>query len=375
MKIGIITLRLHENYGGILQVYALQKTLQRMGHDATLIDKSRFIYMPLFRKITSYGKRVIKKILIDKNTVIKWDKKYNNDVRIISTYTYPFILKYIKRIEAVYNYSNIKKNDFDAYVVGSDQVWRPMYFGQNIIQCAYLSFAKNWDVKRISYAASFGTKDWEYTQKQTAECSKLLKQFNAVSVRESSAVELCKKHFNINALHVLDPTMLLKADDYINLFKASGTAKSPGTLMCYILDNNKEKENIISHIEKSFNLKAFSVNSKYEVADAPIEERVQPPVESWLRGFYDAEYVITDSFHACVFSILFEKPFIVYGNKERGMARFHSLLSIFGLENRLVTTKDEAEKVITQPIDWERVNTIKKEWQDKSINFLKENLK
>ena len=306
--------------------------------------------------------------------MIRWDKEYNDYAKTFSTYTYPFILKNIKRFEANYNYSNIKKNDFDAFIVGSDQVWRPKYFGQGIISRAYLSFAKKWNVKRISYAASFGTEDWEYTSQQTKECNELLRLFNAVSVRENSAVELCKEHYGVEALHVLDPTMLLSKEDYTTLFEVARTPKSSGSLMCYILDSNEEKENIISQIEKKLYLKAFSVNSKYEVADAPIEERIQPPVETWLRGFYDAEYVITDSFHACVFSILFEKPFIVYGNKERGMARFLSLLSIFGLEDRLITNNEEAEKVISKPIDWEKVNTIKHEWQEKSINFLKENL-
>ena len=374
MKIGILTLRLHNNYGGILQAYALQKVLQQMGHDATLIDKSRFIKLPFFKKYPSYFKRLIKNVLFDSNLVVRWDKKYNDDMNVISINTYPFILKHIKRIEANNNYSNIKQDDFDAFVVGSDQVWRPMYFGQAIIPCAYLSFAKEWNVKRISYAASLGTEDWEYTEEQTTECKELIKLFDAVSVRESSAVELCKKHFDTSAMHVLDPTMLLDASDYIKLFEDENTAQSPGSLMCYILDENKEKQEVVSCIEQTLHLKSFSVNSKYEVADAPLEERTQPPVEAWLRGFNDAEFVITDSFHACVFSILFEKPFIVYGNKNRGMARFHSLLSIFGLENRLITNSEDALRVINEPINWEAVNAKKKEWQEKSYNFLKKNL-
>ena len=376
MKIGIITLPLHNNYGGILQAYALQKVLQDMGHDATVIDKSQreFIKIPFLRRIYIYAKRLIKKILIDRQMIVRWDKKHNKNIEIMRTHTYPFLLKHIKRKDAERDYSNIKEKEFDAFIVGSDQVWRPIYFGQDIISNAYLSFAKDWNVKRISYAPSFGTEDWEYTQEQTAECSELLKHFNAVSVREASAVELCKEHYGVEALHVLDPTMLLSAEDYIKLFETAETPKSKGNLMCYILDNNKENENIISQIETTFNLKAFSVNSKYEIAEAPIEERIQPPVESWIRGFYDAEYVITDSFHACVFSILFEKPFIVYGNKKRGVARFLSLLKISGIEDRLVTNNKEAEKIISQPIDWEKVNTIKKEWQEKSINFLKSNL-
>ena len=376
MKIGILTLRLHNNYGGILQAYALQKVLQQMGHDVTLIDKSRFIKLPLFSfsRYYLYFKRLILKILSDRNLPVRWDKKRNEDMAIMSTNTYPFILRYIKRIEANHDYSNIRHNDFDAFVVGSDQVWRPKYFGQTIIPCAYLSFAKEWNVKRISYAASFGTEEWEYTEAQISECKEWIKRFDAISVRESSAVQLCKEHLNADALHVLDPTMLLSATDYIQLFKDANTPRSSGSLMCYILDETEDKQKVVSNVEETLHLTAFSVNSKYEVRTAPLEERIQPPVEAWLRGFYDAEFVLTDSFHACVFSILFEKPFIVYGNKDRGMARFHSLLSIFGLENRLVTSSAEAQKVISVPIDWSLVNAKKKEWQEKSLNFLKNNL-
>ena len=376
MKIGILTLPLHNNYGGILQAYALQTVLKRMGHDAVVIDKSREIKLPIisFSRYFLYFKLLAHKVLVDRNTTIFWDRKHNREYKVISTYTLPFIQQYIKRFIAARDYSNIKQSDFDAFVVGSDQVWRPKYFGRDIISKAFLSFAKDWNVKRISYAASFGTEEWEYTEVQTLECKEWIKKFDAVSVRESSAVQLCKEYLNVDALHVLDPTMLLSATDYIQLFKDANSPQSPGSLMCYILDETEGKQKVVSNVEETLNLTAFSVNSKYEVRTAPLEERIQPPVEAWLRGFYDAKFVVTDSFHACVFSILFEKPFIVYGNKDRGMARFHSLLSIYGLENRLVTSSAEAQKVISLPIDWSVVNAKKKEWQEKSYNFLKNNL-
>ena len=376
MKIGIITLPLHNNYGGILQAYALQTVLKRMGHDAVVIDKSREIKLPIlsFSRYFLYFKLLAHKVLVDRNTTIFWDRKHNREYKAMSTYTLPFIQQYIKRFTAARDYSNIEQGDFDAFVVGSDQVWRPKYFGQNIISNAFLSFAKDWDIKRISYAASFGTEEWEYTEAQTSECKEWIKKFDAVSVRESSAVKLCKEHLDVDALHVLDPTMLLSATDYIQLFKDANSPQSPGSLMCYILDETEDKQKVVSNVEETLNLTAFSVNSKYEVCTAPLEERIQPPVETWLRGFYDAKFVVTDSFHACVFSILFEKPFIVYGNKDRGMARFHSLLSIFGLENRLVTSSAEAQKVISVPIDWSLVNAKKKELQEKSFNFLRNNL-
>ena len=116
------------------------------------------------------------------------------------------------------------------------------------------------------------------------------------------------------------------------------------------------------------------MNSKYDDPSAPIEERIQQPVEKWLLAFYDAEFVITDSFHACVFSIIFNKPFIVYGNKERGFARFESLLKLFGLEERLVCSPNEIDKVLKTPIDRERVNSIHKQMKEKSLSFLTKNL-
>ncbi|MBO5865308.1 MAG: polysaccharide pyruvyl transferase family protein [Bacteroidaceae bacterium] len=374
MKIGILTLPLHNNYGGILQAYALQRVLQKLGHDAMVIDRERYIRLPLYRKGLSYCKRLIKKIITDRSLAIQWDKEYNHNINIMRKNTYPFLLKHINRIVIKKNYNELNSYNFDAFVVGSDQVWRPWYFGRNIIADAFLSFTKGKDVKRISYAASFGTEEWEYTPIQTNKCKELIKRFDAVSVREDSAVKLCKEHLDVDALHVLDPSMLLNAEEYINLFESAATSKSKGTLMCYILDADTNKDKLIANVATTLNLKPFSVNSKYEIPNAPIEERIQPPVEEWIRGFYDAEYIITDSFHACVFAILFKKPFIVYGNKERGMARFLSLLKIFGLEDRLVLNAQNAEKVINKPINWNTVDIKLAEWRNKSLDFISKNL-
>ena len=374
MKIGVLTLPLHNNFGGILQAYALLKTLNDLGHDAVLIDKSKYVSLgPWYKKYSIYLKRAVQKYLMQKDTIIRADVEQNRITKVISRNTDLFINRNIKRI-FTRDFSNIAEKDFDAIIVGSDQIWRPQYFFSKI-ENAYLEFAKDWDIKRIAYAASFGTGEWEYTKEQTANCATLLKKFNAVSVRESSAVKLCNEKFKVEALHVLDPTMLLEKDEYINLFKETETAKSDGNLFCYILDSGTEKDDIINTIATEKRVKPFYVNSKYEDLAAPLEERIQQPVEKWLRAFYDAEFVITDSFHACVFSIIFNKPFIVYGNRERGMARFESLLKIFGLKDRLVATKEEAIKTAYKPVDWKKVNAIHLQWKEKSIAFLTENLK
>ena len=352
----------------------MQKVLKDFGHNVVLIDKSRYVSLgPWYKRYPIYIKRGINRYILGKDIIVKADVEQNRVPKTIAKYTEPFIEKYIRRVYTK-DFSNIREKDFNVLIVGSDQIWRPKYFYSKI-ENAYLDFAKEWKIKRITYAASFGTEEWEYTEEQTNNCATLLKKFNAVYVRESSAVQLCNDNFGVKAEHVLDPTMLLCKEDYIKLFKDYNTAQSDGNLFCYILDEGEEKKSIIDCIAKEKGLKPFYVNSRYEELDAPLEERIQQPVEKWLRAFNDAEYIVTDSFHACVFSIIFNKPFIVYGNRERGLARFKSLLSIFGLEERIVSTKEEATKAISKPINWERVNEVHRLWKEKSMSFLVNNLK
>lgn len=370
MRIGILTLPLHTNYGGILQAYALQTVLERMGHDVCLIEKKRQpLRLPLWKAPLSYGKRIIKN-LTGHPYPICFEQKINREEPLVRQNTDKFVNKYIKR-RFVDDFSEIGKDDFDAIVVGSDQVWRPKYFIDGI-ENAYLTFAKEWNIRRIAYAASFGTDKWEYSSEQTTSCRRLLKNFDAVSVRESSAVTLCREHLGVDVKRVLDPTMLLSTNDYMKLFDANGTPKSNGNLLCYIIDETPEKMSFVNKIAQERGLIPFRVNSKVENLIAPLQERIQPPVEQWLRGFYDADFVVTDSFHACVFSILFNKPFFVLGNEKRGLSRFSSLLGMFGMENLLVTNKDLNEK--QNDIDWECVMSLLVEEKKKAINFLNENL-
>ena len=367
MKIAILTLPLITNYGGILQAYALQTTLERMGHDVYVIAKKRKpLSLPIYKMPFSYGKRIIKN-LIGRRFPLFYEQKINRERPIIQQYTDEFIHKYI-HLKQYDTFSDILPSEYDAFVVGSDQVWRPKYFGANQIENAYLQFTESWDVKRLAYAASFGTENWEYTPKQTEECSRLAKLFNAISVREDSGVELCEKYLGVDAHHVLDPTMLLNEEDYVSLFKKQNTPPSKGKLLTYILDNTPEKEALIKNISETLSLKPFQVNSKEHNPYAPISERIQPPVEQWLRGFYDAQFVITDSFHACVFSILFRKQFIVYGNEERGMARFKSLLTTLELGNRMVTTTNNLDNI--GEIDYNKVYIKLDKLRKQSLLFI-----
>ena len=373
MKIGILTLPLHTNYGGILQAYALQTVLEIMGHEVTLIDKGWPPHYTLFNNIKIVAKNAIKKFL-NRGEHLSWHRIFfgNKEIEAEHEQTFKFVKKYIKR-KVVPNLYSIREGEYEGFVVGSDQIWREHHYRP--IENAFLDFAKEWPVKRISYAASFGTDLWEYSKEQTFLCSSLIKKFDGVSVRESDAVYLCKQYLEQDAIHVLDPTLLLSPTDYIKNIKIENEPKSKGNFLVYILDMNEEKQLIVDYLSEKYHLTPFVVNSKCEDKSQPLSERIQPPVEQWLRGFYDARFVFTDSFHACAFAINFNKPFFVFGNKKRGMSRFESLLNTFGLTNRLVQSKSEVEKSTCQEIDWNSVNNKLIQNREKSLSFVIRNLK
>lgn len=370
MRIGILTLPLHTNYGGILQAYALQTVLQHLGHEVFVITVPDKKILYWWKWGIVYPKRIIRKYIFHKEIRIFIEQYCNKTAPVVRRNVDLFILQYINRLQ-VKKLSDLKQCKLDAIIVGSDQVWRPLYLPYKI-EDAYLKFARKWDIKRVAYAVSFGVDDWEYTSKQTKLCKKLVQLFNGVSIREESGLKLCNEYLSVNADFVLDPTMLLTADDYCKLFVRAKVPKSKGTLLNYTLDETLEKRLLVQAIAKDRKLIPFHVNSKVEDLGASIEERIQPSVEQWLRGFYDAEFVVTDSFHACVFSILFKKQFVVCGNMERGLARFLSLLHLFGLEDRLVFSVDDL--VGLNEIDYECVYEKLIVVNKQSLCFLENNV-
>ena len=373
MRIAIITLPLHGNYGGTLQNYALQTVLKRMGHTVETVAFPRELKQPLWRKPLAYGKRFIKKFVFRKNVHIFYEQWYNATQPLLLRNVWKFVDNQIVT-RTVSRFTNIHEGDYDAFVVGSDQIWRPIYSYKPITD-AYLSFAKDWkDVRRIAYAISFGTAEWEYTPGQTAQCAALVRLFDGVSVREDSAVKLCKEHFHCEAVHVLDPTLLLSAEDYVALFSDKLSEPPRGQLLTYILDETPEKNHIVQKLAGHYHYQPYRANSRFEDGDAPLEERVQPSVEQWLKDFYDAKFVVTDSFHATVFSILFGKPFIVIANKARGLSRIESLLKMFGLEKHIVYGEAELDVSLDYALNRQQLQARLQTWREESLGFLRNSL-
>lgn len=351
MKIGIVTQPLGFNYGGILQNFALQQVLKRMGHNPVTIDywfrKSWLHYL------FSTAKTLLLLFIPGERRPFSTRKSKR------CAHTGNFISKNIIRTAEVYSYSCslIKTYDFDCVVTGSDQVWRPCYNSATLEDC-FLRFVNNDRCKKVAYAASFGVDAWEYTPCQTQSCAELAKNIGAISVREESGVVLCREHLGVNAVETLDPTLLLSSDDY-NAVCSDVPREDNPFIAAYILDDDDEKQEIFNNIsvEKSMPIRRF-----YATRDGGLS------VEQWLAMFRDASFIVTDSFHGTVFSIIYNKDFVAISNSERGASRFESLLSKFRLENRLIKTAGDCN--VLKEIDWSQVNEAKRILQNKSIEFL-----
>src|SRR5690554_5627461 len=356
MKIAILTQPLHNNYGGNLQNFALQKVLTDMGHEPVTIDRHRSIKLRTKLKL-GYFKQLVLHYL--KGTPKPLWKSYFSSKKeqdYIRQDITTFIDTYINKTPRLYSddavHAAFKENNFDAVIVGSDQCWRPMYSPN--IYTYYLDFLKdNNNIKKIAYAASFGTDEWEYIEEQTAHCKKLIQQFDLVTVREKAAVNLVAEKLNKDAEFVLDPTLLLSKEDYIELFVGKNLPDNKG-IYTYILDDSDWKTQVVETAKETLGLPQFSnQHNKHTVNSEKI-----PSIESWIKGFADADFVVTDSFHGTVFSIIFNKPFVSLLNPKRGASRFYSILSEFGLEDRLVTEYDDAKinALLNQEIDYQKVN-------------------
>ncbi|HDG7825910.1 polysaccharide pyruvyl transferase family protein [Klebsiella sp. RHBSTW-00484] len=375
MKIAILTLPLHVNYGGNIQNYSLQRALKNLGHEPVTINCKIRSISPV-RKFLSAIKKTLTQSKDKRNYLLT-----KNEFNSIACNHRNFINQYISITQPV-EYSSLSAlfdaEHFDAILVGSDQVWRPKYTEN--IEHYFLDFLeKNKEIKKISYAASFGSELWEYSHEQQRRCQELLRHFNAVSVRESLAVNMCRDNFGISASHVLDPTMLLTKEDYLFLIKDSPLDYNNGKIFNYTLDTSEDKRDFVISISEKLQRDVFFTypikTKKQSVFISDIDNYKYPSIESWLNSFHNADFVVTDSFHGTVFSIIFNKPFIALANQARGTARFLSLLELFDLKERLVTDiHGFDDNILYNHIDYNKVNQKLDLLRSDSLRFLIDSL-
>lgn len=353
LRIGILTFWWSaDNYGQLLQCYALQKYLRNAGHDAFLIrynsenDAKSSFPLKIFK---AFNPVLIFKYLKDKNRkrLCRVEQKKND------RHFDDFRATYIVQSERIYNsYIELKENppEADCYIVGSDQVWN--FYGMRLRKCRNLVHAYFLDfgspgTKRMSYAASWSCSGLRADIAR--EIRSLLAKFDYVSVREKSGIDVCTSCGYENAEFQCDPTLLLGAENYRDLYREN-EIRNPAQKYLFLYMLNNECDFDVDSAYRFAEIRNLDV--VYVTGNGVVDSRKKTfaTIPEWLSLVDNAEYVITNSFHCCVFSLIFKKKFAVVplAGKSKGMnSRIETLSETFGIKPRWL---DGDSAVLDEPV-------------------------
>lgn len=350
--IGLMTTWFARNYGAIFTAYALYAKLEELGYTVLMLHK------PLELWDRDY-------FSTEKNTIaIDFGKKHYNVSKEYSIYEGD-------RHLALLN------NHCDIFMTGSDQLWNPKIYAKRFYY--FMDFVDD-KRKKIAYATSIGASKFEGEESEKPKISYLLSRFDDISVREQEAVEVCVKEYDVEATQVIDPVFLLDKSYYEEMVNRVEVSKGEKKeyIFAYILDGNLEKKKIIDKIVEKYNL---PIVCSYDIEWPQIsrdilnypDAQISTP-EEWLWYIKNAKLILTDSFHGACFSIIFNKEFLCFGNKLRGINRFKELFSMLGIQKRLITQDDNQERIILKFLDkkinYKRVNYYIEKERERSQKWL-----
>lgn len=353
MKIGLVTITSGQNYGNRLQNYAMQTILEELGHDVETIPQEGTL-LSTRQKLKLFVKKVSK-------------YKYNKISRRIDSFKM-FNKKHInfsKCIMGTKNFSQRANSKFDIFVCGSDQIWNP-YIEKNQDEF-YLTFAKK---KKVAVAASFGVGHLEEGYKNKIKGA--LKDFYKISVREYEGIQIVNDLVNKEVVGLVDPTLVLTRKQWQDI-EEKPKFDCSNYILIYLLGSYKKDflDDLQNKVKYSGKNIVCLENDFSDLNISNTEEfSVNPSEFIWL--IEHSCKVITDSFHAMVFSLIFRKDFLIIprdtklGNMS---SRFHTLESIFNIRNYIYDkNRGIAQKV---DVDYDYVEKIRLEERKKYVEFIK----
>lgn len=363
MKIDIITMHSVKNYGSALQTYATQYILsKKLKQDVEIIDyragvrstKSYFLERPKGK----YNK--IKEILY---LIYKFPERLLQYIVFEN-----FLKKNISTTKRRYNnYEELSANlpVADIYMTGSDQTWTFVY---GFDRAYFLDFTNK---KKIAYAASFGKNT--LSEDEISKIKSLLKEYNAISVREKTGLDILKQCDINNGKCLLDPTMMLSIKDWNDLYIQSKLNIKEKYLLIYMLGNVPRMYDYAKEIADKYGYKIIKFGWDYlKPKNVDKIYRFSSPVD-FIYLFQNAQYIVTNSFHGTAFAINFNKPFITIPPDENN-ARFNSILDMTNLQSKNMYKGLNIEEA-TKKIDYNQINDILNKKREEAINFLKNNIK
>ncbi len=365
------------NYGGVLQGYALKRTLEDLGYSADIISYDVWkngnpIYKSVFEQSKQYGfKSAVSKVIEKSVGKLRFLIKDTLNARIIK---FNDFVHYDTNEYSDDNMTDLNKH-YNAFISGSDQVWNP-----NAVRMLYLQSFVEKGKKKISYAASIGRN--KLNDKEASVLSYYLKDFDNISVREKTAKELLEKYIDNKIDVVLDPTLLLEKEKWDDI-SASKIHNRPYALFYFFSNSLEIRKKAIEFCNyKNIDLLMIPyANQQFNFSDSkgPGIRVIDIGPKEFVSAIKNADYVFTDSFHGAAFSIINEKQFFVFErNKKEHVSmnsRIYDLLDIFDLSYRLLSIDSFNSLNSLQDIDYMKVNKKKQELKKKSIDFIKKSLK
>lgn len=363
MRIKTITCHDVYNAGASLQAYALAEYLKSQTHEVEIIDyKPDYLSKHYSFTVVSnpkYDRFLLRQMYL----ITKFPSRYKEFRSGRKQRFDSFSKQYLKLTKRYESYEQLLEEppEADCYIAGSDQIWNPL-FRNGKDPAFFLQFVPEGKL-RISYAASLAVST--INQEDKLRMKFWLKDFNAISVREKSGVTLLEQ-IGVRASQVCDPVFLLERNVWETFCTASSPAK--GQIFLYDFDHNQVMEEIAKRLSEEKRCKIVSAFPS-KIADSVIND--MGPIE-FLGAVKEADIILSNSFHATVFSLIFEKEFWVINRKEEINARMKDLLTEFGLTDRLLA--DVKSLHTAKPIQWEYIRDCIEHQRVKSIEFLKGSL-
>ena len=366
------------NYGQLLQAFAMQQVLMKLGHYAYTIRYGFHEQLkPVFAKektSSDFSRLLCNQKTISAGVGTEADRCFDR-----------FRRDHLNLSDSAYNTLDELRSfppAADCYLTGSDQVWAQLLSQRNN-PTFFLDFGKK-NVRRIAYAPSFSLRS--YPNELNPLLKKHLKRFYAISTREKTGVEICRK-VGHKAEWVVDPTMLLDGPCYRRLAAESRTVLPDNYAFVYHV--NIEKQDLpcwplfCTYNSKS-GIKTIAVHANGEGKDREVVEFLSsdatymyPTIQDWIRLIDGSRYVLTTSFHGMVFAILLHKPFFVSLRPESmfaGNDRVTDILSELGLTDHIVTSSTDVEAMLLQSIDWDAVDRKLEVLRSRSMDYLEQGL-
>lgn len=368
MKISVITMHYIHNYGSVLQTYATQYLFEKAGYDVQTVDYVR----PNCRQENVLAKQYkldqqnggIRSYPVVRN-VLSYKRKYY--FKRCDRVFHAFIVKYIHLSKPYDTAESLMQNPpvADVYCTGSDQMWNSIW-NDGILKEHFLAYAPA-GKKRIAFSTSFGRTELDKSELEITRS--FIQKYDAISVREKSALDLLEQMDYRNGVHVLDPTLIMTADDWASQLSIVPEANCRYVLT-YGLNDNRELGTFARKIAKDNDLRLINIGLWWRAYFNPGKTIQLPSVETFLSLIKYADYIVTDSFHGTAFSLNFNKQFFVF-YPGRFSTRLQSILALTHQEQRVVSDFNTDWKEIA-PIDYTVVNPILAQERQKAWRFIKE---